>query len=243
LDPLNVSRDILIPPSSTHPLGTDDLGRDTLAGVVNGARVSLTVGIVASIMSGAIGVIIGSISGFYGGKIDIVLMRVTEIFQIIPMFFLAMVLVVIFGPTIWNVILVLAILAWPGTARITRAEFLSLKEQTFVEAARATGVGTRTIIINEILPNALPPIIVNVTLTAARAILVEAGLTFLGLGDPNLMSWGKMLRYAMPYLRKAWWLSIFPGLAISYLVIGLNILGEGLNFALNPRSYITKSSK
>lgn len=222
-------------PSGEHPLGTDDLGRDLYSGVLHGARISLLVGFLAAATSILIGVIIGALSGYYGGKTDDLLMRIVELFLVIPRFFLALILVALFGSSLWNVILVIGILSWPGTARLVRAEFLSLKEREFVEAARALGAGNRNLMLDEILPNASSPIIVNGSLEVARAILLEAGLSFLGLGDPTLPSWGAMLSNAQTFVRQAWWMAVFPGLSIFLVVLGLNLVGDGLNDALNPR--------
>jgi len=225
----------LIPPSPGHWMGTDDLGRDCLAGVLEGTRVSLMVGFSAATISGIIGILVGSIAGFFGKTVDNLLMRFTEVFQIIPVFLLAVLTVALFGANIWFVILVIGLLSWPSTARIVRAEFLSLKERDFVLAARATGFSTRRIMFLEILPNALPPVIINISLQMASVIIIEAGLSYLGLGDPSLMSWGRMMYAAQTFLRRAPWMAIFPGLMVSVTTLSLNLLGDGLNDAFNPR--------
>jgi peptide/nickel transport system permease protein len=234
-DPLRMVGPSFSRPGGNYLMGTDDLGRDVYSGVLYGARASILVGFLAAATSTLIGVFIGALSGYYGGRFDDVLMRITEIFLIIPQLFLALILVALFGPSVWNVIFVIGILAWPGTARLVRSEFLSLKEQVFVEAARALGAGNRNILFDEILPNVTSPIIVSGSLQVARAILVEASLSFLGLGDPSISSWGIMLSNAQRFIRHAWWMSFFPGLSIFLLVIGLNLIGDGLNDALNPR--------
>lgn len=222
-------------PNWQFPMGTDNLGRDVFAGVVSGSSISLVVGFTAAGTSMLIGIFIGSISGYLGGRTDAILMRITEFFQIIPSFFLALILITFMGGSIWNVVLVIALLSWPRVARLIRAEFLSIKEKEFVEAAWAVGERTSYIIFGEILPNAVPPAIVNSSLEIGRAIIVEAALSFIGLGDPNKMSWGYMLRNAQEYLRMAWWMAFFPGICIFLLVTALNLVGDGLNDVLNPR--------
>ena len=233
--PLSLGKDSFRPPDSTYLLGTDDLGRDLLSGVLWGARVSLLVGLLAAFTSTLIGVIVGSASGYYGGWADDLLMRLTEFFLVIPRFFLALIIVALFGSSIWNIIFVIGILSWPVTARLVRAEFLSLRGKEFVEGVRAIGAPDRRIILRHMLPNAGPPIVISGSLQIARAILMEAGLSFLGLGDPNRMSWGVMLYNAQRFLRHAWWTATFPGLAIFFIVMGFNLIGDGLNDALNPK--------
>jgi peptide/nickel transport system permease protein len=223
------------PPSRTHLMGTDHIGRDILSGVVNGARVSLSIGAVSALISMIVGILIGATAGYSGGIIDDTLMRFTEMFLVIPPFFLVLIVAAIFGGNILNVMLIVGLTAWPGTARLVRAQFMSLKEQEFVLAARAGGVGDFRIVFRHILPNALYPVIINTSLQIPRAILLEAGLSFLGLGDPNLISWGQLLNMAQTYMRIAWWMSVFPGLMIFVTVISLNQVGDGLNDALNPR--------
>lgn len=224
-----------VPPSMEFPMGTDNLGRDMFQGVISGARISLIVGFAAAGTSMIIGVIVGSISGYMGGRVDTVLMRITEYFQIVPGFFLALIMVTLLGGSIWNVVIVIAVLSWPRGARLIRAQFLSLKEKEFIEAARAIGESSYYIIFGEILINALPPAIVNSSLEVGRAIIVEAGLSFIGLGDPNKVSWGYLLRNAQEFLRSAWWMAFFPGVCIFLLVTALNLVGDGLNDVLNPR--------
>ncbi len=233
--PLSIGKDAFRPPDAAHLLGTDDLGRDLLSGVLWGARVSLAVGLLAALTSTLIGVLVGAIAGYYRGVLDDVLMRVTEFFLIIPRFFLVMIIVALFGASLWNIILVIGALSWPVTARLVRAEFLSLREQEFVESVRAMGAADRRIVLRHMLPNATAPIVVSGSLQIARAILMEAGLSFLGLGDPSHASWGVMLYNAQRFLRHAWWTAAFPGLAIFFTVMGFNLVGDGLNDALNPR--------
>lgn len=236
-DPLKIGTgELLLEPCLEHPMGTDDLGRDVLSGFIYGARTSLLIGVVTTITSSLIGILVGVIAGYRGGWIDEILMRITEIFQVVPTFVLALVMVSVFGARIWNVIMVIALLSWPGTARLIRADVIALKEREFVEAARALGASDRDIIFNEILPNALTSVIVNTSLVVANAILTEAGLSFLGLGDPNVASWGRTLWMAQKFLPVgAWWLAFFPGMAILLTVLGYNLLGDGLNDLLNPK--------
>lgn len=226
-----------LPPFSVgqFPLGTDTVGRDVVVGLAYGAQVSLLVGLISTVAALLIGIPIGAISGYYGGYIDDALMRFTELFQTVPSFALAIVLVAIFQPTIGSIVAAIAIVSWPPVARLVRGEFLSLRSREYVEAATLAGQSNMTIIWRQILPNTLSPIIVLASLMVATAILLESSLSFLGLGDPNLMSWGFMIGAARTVIRQAWWLSFFPGVAILLTVLALNLIGEGLNDALNPR--------
>ncbi|MDB5488376.1 MAG: transporter permease [Reyranella sp.] len=224
-----------LPPGAGHLLGTDSLGSDVLSNMILGTRTSLIVGLCAVVTSTLIGLTVGSISGYFGGRTDNILMRITEMFQILPQFFLAIIVVALFGSSIWNIVFVIGILTWPVTARLLRAEFLSLRKREFVDAARALGMSDFDLIVREILPNALPPIIVNASLQISGAILLEASLSFLGLGDPDGMSWGIMLHNAQEYFNRAWWMAAFPGLALFTTTLALNLTGDGLNDALNPR--------
>jgi len=217
------------------PLGTDALGRDVMIGLIHGARVSLMVGLVSTAVALLIGVPIGAMAGYFGGWVDDALMRFTEFFQTIPSFALAIVLLAIFQPSLFYIILTIAIVSWPPVARLVRGEVLSLRTREYVEAAILSGQTNLQIIWRQILPNALPPIIVLASLMVATAILLESSLSFLGLGDPNVMSWGYMIGAARTVLRTAWWLSFIPGIAILLTVLALNLIGEGLNDALNPR--------
>jgi peptide/nickel transport system permease protein len=235
-DPFKGGADALLPPGSREfLLGSDHLGRDILSELIFGARVSLAVGISAALSASVLGIVVGSLAGFFGGWVDSLLMRTSEFFQTLPRFVLALVIVAFFGGGILKLILVIAVLSWPQIARLVRAQILSLREATFVEAARLAGMNSGQIIAREILPNALAPVIVAGSLDIASAILLEASLSFFGLGDANLVSWGGMLNVAQPYLRQAWWMALFPGLAISVVVLAFNVLGDALNDALNPR--------
>lgn len=222
-------------PNFTHLMGTDDLGRDVFAQFLYGGRSSVLVGLVAAAISMVIGVLLGAVSGYWGGLVDDVIQRVTEMFSIVPRYFLAMVTVAILGANIINVIVVIGLLSWPAATKLTRAEFVTLKSRSFVDAAKMNGAGPWSIVFKEILPNAMPPIVVQTILTVSVAVLMEATLSFLGLGDPNLVSWGLMLNKAQSFLTMAPWMAIFPGLGISLFILGLNLMGDGLNQALNPR--------
>jgi peptide/nickel transport system permease protein len=226
-----------LPPfqNSNYLLGTDTLGRDVLAGLIYGARISLLVGFVSTIIALLIGIPLGAYAGYYGGWVDEFLMRFTEIFQTVPSFALAVVLVAIFEPSVYSITGAIAIVSWPPVARLVRGEFLSLRSQEYVLAAKLNGQTNRNIILREILPNSLSPIIVLASLMVASAILLESSLSFLGLGDPEIMSWGYMIGAAKTVIRQAWWLSFIPGVAIAITVLSLNLLGEGLNEALNPK--------
>lgn len=231
-----VQRPFLAPfENSKYLLGTDTLGRDVLAGLIYGARISLFIGLVSTVIALSIGIPLGAYSGYFGGWVDELLMRVTEIFQTVPSFALAVVLVAIFEPSIYSITGAIAIVSWPPVARLVRGEFLSLRNQEYVLAAKLNGQTNRNIILTEILPNSLSPIIVLASLMVASAILLESSLSFLGLGDPEIMSWGYMIGSAKTVIRQAWWLSFIPGVAIAITVLALNLLGEGLNEALNPK--------
>jgi peptide/nickel transport system permease protein len=236
-DPLRRAGAPLTPPFTdwSVPLGTDQLGRDILAGIFHGAQISLLIGVVATLVSIAIGVIIGAISGYFGGWVDDVLMRVTEAFQTIPNFVLLLTLVAILGSSIEWIALAIGIVSWTAPARMVRAEFMSLRGREFVDAARNLGVSNTAIIFREILPNALPPIIVYASVIMALAILLESALAFLGLGDPNYASWGNMIGQGRAVLRTAWHCAAIPGIAIVLTVLSFSLVGEGLNDALNPR--------
>lgn len=216
-------------------LGSDSLGRDVAAGIAHGATVSLLVGAVSTVAALLIGVSLGALAGYCGGWVDDATMRFTEFFQTIPSFVFAVVLVAIFTPSITSIVVAIAVVSWPPVTRVVRAEFLSLRTREFVQAAEVLGKGRAAIVFREILPNALSPIIVLASLMVATAILLESALSFLGLGDPNMMSWGFLIGSGRSVIRLAWWMSVFPGIAIFVTVLALNLVGEGLNDALNPR--------
>lgn len=236
-DPLSmVARPFIWPgTNAAYPLGTDSLGRDVLSGILHGARVSLLVGIVATVIGLAVGLIIGSTAGYFGGWVDDLLVKLIEIVQTLPSFVLLVVVVAIAQPSVPVVTIAIGIVSWPTVARLVRSEFRSIREKDYVVAARSLGYGHIRIIVREILPNALPPIIVTASVMVASAILMESALSFMGLGDPNLVSWGSMIGDGRELLRTAWYLTAIPGVAIVFTVLALNLIGDGLNDALNPR--------
>ena len=216
-------------------LGSDSLGRDVASGIVHGAKTSLLIGLIATLVSIFIGIFFGAFAGYFGGRVDDLLMRITEIFQTIPSFIFAILLVAIMKPSIFSIVIAIAVVSWPGVARLVRGEFLSLKNREFVQACHTIGMSDLRVMLREILPNCLSPIIVIGSLMVATAILIESGLAFLGLGDPNIMSWGFQIGAGRTMLRSAWWVCTFPGIAILITVLAINLIGEGLNDALNPR--------
>lgn len=226
----------LLPPGSPGLVaGSDVLGRDMAVGLAYGARISLLVGVISTLGALGIGVLLGAIAGYYGGAVDDLLMRLTEFFQIIPTFVLLMVLVAFMQPSLSSAVIGIALISWPQVARVVRGEFLSLREREFVQAARVLGLGDARIIFTQIMPNALPPIVVISSMMVGNAILTESALSFLGLGDPNLLSWGSMIGGSRSAMWVAWWTTVFPGLCIMVTVLALNFMGDGLNDALNPR--------
>jgi peptide/nickel transport system permease protein len=235
VDPLDLVGGPFTAPGADAWLGTDYLGRDVLAGLIYGGRATLTVGAVAALITIAIGLTVGAISGFFGGAADAVLVKITEFFQILPPLLFAMVLVTLFGQKLSTITLAIGVVSWTSAARLTRAEFMRLRNLDFVKAARAAGASDLHLILRVLLPNALPPVIVSATLAIGVAILFEGGLSFLGLGDPNTMSWGLMLGQNRNYVLDAWWAVTFPGAAIFLAVLAISLVGDGINDAVNPR--------
>lgn len=222
-------------PTWQHWFGLDELGRDILARVLLGARVSLLVGIVVVGVSSAVGMAVGAVSGYYGGRVDQIIGRVMDVLMAFPGMLLAIALVAVLGPSLVNVVIALAVIGWVGYARLVRGQVLRAREFEYVTAARALGAGTVRILSRHVLPTALPPLLVQATLGMAGAILSEAALSFLGLGvQPPTPSWGTMLSYGRVHLLDAPHITIFPGLALALLVLGLNFLGDGLRDALDP---------
>ena len=224
------------PPSAQgFLLGTDYLGRDLLSMIINGARVSLLIGLAAALVSIFIGVTVGALAGFYRGWVEEVLMRITEFFQVLPTLLFSMVLVALFGASLPMITFAIGIVSWTAVARITRAEFLRIRELEFVTASRAAGAGAGKLMFRVILPNAMPPIIVQSALMVGSAILFEAGLSFLGLTDPNVVSWGQIIGSNRQYILDASYTVTIPGLAIFVTVLCISLVGDGLNDALNPK--------
>jgi peptide/nickel transport system permease protein len=234
IDPLRTGAASLEPPSPHHLLGTDELGRDLWSNIAYGARVSLLIGTLATSLATVAGLVVGMLAGYYGRGLDEGLMRVAEVFQIIPAMLIALLLVAFLGGRLWTLIPVIALSGWPVTARIVRSEILSLREREFVLGARALGGRDPHIMRRHLLPNVFPPVLIGLPSQMGRAILLEAGLSFLGLGDPAAASWGKLLQSAQEYMREAWWLALFPGAALTATVLALYLVAEGLHARTSP---------
>jgi len=232
---INLS-EVLAHPSRAHLFGTDQLGRDVLSRIIWGAGISLKVGFVATGFSLLIGIILGALAGYYGRWVDAVIMRFVDIMLCFPAFFLILAVIAILEPSIWNIMIVIGLTGWMGITRLVRADFISLRERDFVQAARAIGAGDLRIIFRHILPNAMASVLVAATLGVAGAILTESALSFLGIGvQPPTPSWGNILTAGKNNIDIAWWLSLYPGLAILITVLGYNLLGEGIRDSLDPR--------
>lgn len=235
-DPVYFSDDILNGIGENgHVLGTNNLGQDILSMVIYGTRTSLLVALISALIAGAIGVIVGGISGYFGGRVDRIVSEIINIFMMLPALFLILLIIALFGNSILNVMVVIGIISWPGNAKLMRAQALSLRERTFVKSAIAVGESKGQILMKYIIPNGIFPVIANTTLGMSGAILTEASLSFLGLGDPTTISWGQMIYSGKPYITSAWWISAFGGLAIVITVLVFYLLGDGLNHVLNPK--------
>lgn len=236
-DPLRiVSRPEVWPfTNPRYPLGTDSLGRDIFALIVYGARTTLIIGFVAALTATILGVIIGAFAAWFGGWVDEILTRLTELFQTIPNILLIMTVVAVLGQTIGNITFAIGVTMWPPIARLTRAEYLSLRDREFVLACRSMGMGNLRIMAAEILPNAIPPVIVLGSVIIGSSILFESSISFLGLGDPNVASWGALIGDGRTLIRRSWYICAIPGLAIMFTVLAMNLIGDGLNDALNPK--------
>ncbi|SFF46692.1 peptide/nickel transport system permease protein [Paenibacillus algorifonticola] len=234
-DPYLLGDELTAPPSGAHLLGTDGLGRDIFSMIVYGARTSLLIGVIAALISGVIGTLLGGIAGFYRGRIDKVLTEVNNIFLIMPTFFLILLVIALFGSSMFNVMLIIGLTSWVGNARLMRAQAMSLRERTFVLSSTAIGESRSKILFKHIIPNGIFPIIANTTMNISGAILTEAGLSFLGLGDPNVVSWGQIVFNGRSYLTSGWWISTFSGLTIVITVLAFYLVGDGLNRVLSPK--------
>lgn len=234
-DPFSLNDDMVNPPSKNYLLGTDGLGRDIFSGILYGARTSIIIGVVAASISGIVGTLIGGISGFYGGKIDSVVSEIINVFLMMPTFFLILIIVALFGSSMFNVMVVIGITTWTGNARLMRAQALSLKQRTFVKSMETIGESKFKTLVKHIIPNGIFPIIANTTMNISEAILTESGLSFLGLGDPNVMSWGQMVYNGKSYLTNGWWISTFSGAAIVLTVLAFYLIGDGMNNILSPK--------
>lgn len=234
-DPYNLGDAMLQAPNKNHILGTDGLGRDVFSMIIFGTRTSLMIGMVTAIISAVIGILLGAFSGYYGGKFDQVISELINVFLMLPTFFLVMIIVALFGSSLLNVMIVIGLTSWPGNARLMRVQAMSLRERTFVKSALAIGETKWQVVFRYIIPNGVFPIIANTTMGIGGAILTEASLSFLGLGDPNIISWGQMVFQGKSYLTSGWWVSTFSGIAIVFVVLIFYMIGDGLNGILNPK--------
>lgn len=235
-DPYSLGDEMLKAPNIKNFLGTDGLGRDVFSMIIFGTRTSIMIGIVTATISAVIGVFVGAFSGYYGGRFDQVVSEIINIFLMLPTFFLVIIIVALFGSSLLNVMIVIGMTSWPGNARLMRVQAMSLRERTFVKSAIAIGETNRQVIFRYIIPNGIFPIIANTTMGIGGAILTEASLSFLGLGDPNIVSWGQMVFQGKSYLTSGWWVSTFSGLAIVLVVLVFYLIGDGLNSILNPKT-------
>ena len=234
-DPYFMSDELVEAPSGIHPLGTDGLGRDILSMLIFGTRTSLVVGVTAAFIAGILGTRIGGVAGYFGGKVDAVLGELINVFMMMPTFFLVLIVVALFGSGLFNVMVVMGLTSWVSNAKLMRAQAMSLRQRTFVRSAEAIGEGRLLILFRHVIPNGIFPIIANTTMGIASAILTESSLAFLGLGDPNVISWGQVIQSGKSYLTNGWWICLFGGLAIIYTVVTFYLIGVGLNRVLSPK--------
>ena len=234
-DPYALSNDLVAAPSGSHPLGTDHLGRDVLSMILHGTRISLMIGSISALIAAAVGILLGGVSGFFGGKADTLFGGFINLFMMMPTFFLVLIVVALFGSGMFKVMVVIGLTSWVGNAKLMRAQAMSLRERTFIKAAESVGESKLRILFRHVIPNGIFPIIANTTMGVAGAILTESSLAFLGLGDPNLVSWGQIIQNGKSYLLTGWWICLFAGLAIIYTVITFYLLGDGLNRVLSPK--------
>lgn len=233
-DPIAAGLPKLQPPGGEYLLGTDHLGRNFLTRLVNGGQVSLLVGFSVALLCMTIGLVVGGLAGFYGGAMDVIMVKLAEFFQVLPGIVLALVVSALLGGNVIFIVVILAVTMWPGVARIVRAEAMRISQLGYVESARAAGFRGLRIIGSDVIPNVMPPVLVATTMTVGRAILIESGLSYLGIGDPSHPSWGSLLNSAQSYLRDGWWLALFPGACIVLVVLAVNMLGDALNDSFNP---------
>lgn len=234
-NPNLLSDDMVVAPSMKYILGTDGLGRDILSMILYGARTSLIVGFTAAMIAGIIGTLLGGFAGYFGGKIDGVVGELINIFMMMPTFFLILIVVALFGSGLFNVMIVIGLTTWVGNAKLMRAQAMSLRERTFIKSAEALGESKMAILFKHIIPNGIFPIIANTTMGISGAILVESSLAFLGLGDPNVISWGQIIQNGKSYLVDGWWICVFSGLVIIFTVVTFYLIGDGLNRVLSPK--------
>lgn len=235
-DPYRLLGPVSHAPDGEWLLGTDSLGGDVYSMVIEGSRTSLRIGFIAALISGAIGVLVGGISGFFGGKTDRIISEAINVFLMLPTFFLVLLTVALFGSSITNVMIIIGLTSWPGNARLMRVQALSLKERVFIKSAEALGESRSSILFRYIIPNGIFPVVTNTAMGIAGAILMEASLSFLGLGDPNIVSWGQLIYAGKSYMTTAWWVTVFPGLAIIFTVMSIYLICDGLNNILNPKN-------
>lgn len=218
-----------------HLLGSNKMGQDIFSMIIYGTRTSVKVAVISALISGILGILIGGVAGYFGGRIDQFVSEIINVFMMLPTFFLILLIIALFGNSITNVMIVIGITTWPSNAKLMRAQALSIRERTFVKAALAMGESKREILFKYIIPNGIFPVIANTTIGMSNAILTEASLSFLGLGDPNIISWGQMIYEGKTYITSAWWISAFAGVAIIVTVIVFYLLGDGINHVLNPK--------
>lgn len=234
-NPYALSDDMVIGPSSKYILGTDGLGRDVASMILHGTKTSLTIGFTSAIIAGIIGTLLGGFAGYFGGAVDAIIGEMINIFMMMPTFFLILIVVALFGSGLFNVMIVIGLTTWVGNAKLMRAQAMSLRERTFVKSAEAIGESKIKILFKHIIPNGIFPIMTNTTMGISGAILTESSLAFLGLGDPNVISWGQIIQNGKNYLVDGWWISVFSGLAIIFTVITFYLIGDGLNRVLSPK--------
>ena len=234
-DPSAISVNMVAPPGGNHPMGTDGLGRDVLSIIIHGSRVSLMVGISAAMISAVVGTLLGVVAGYFGGRIDTVVGEFINAFMMMPTFFLILIVIALFGSGMEKVMVVIGLTGWTGNAKIMRAQAMSLRGRTFVRAAEAIGESRLRIMVSHIIPNGIFPVVANTAMGVCAAIMTESSLSFLGLGDPNVISWGQLIFNGKAYITNGWWMCVFGGLAIVYTVITFFMIGDGLNILMNPK--------